>query len=132
GGNQDEHCLRRRDEREGVAPNRRRESGDRRGSARGRVFWQSRSADRKRVLHADEGPQLARQPHTRLSDVAIYEFPPSREATRREAARALARRQNRERARKPHRCRSPPPWRLRSVARPREHSLTAGTWPQTG
>jgi hypothetical protein len=64
----------------GRSPDRRRESGDRRGSARGRVFWQSRSADRKRVLHADEEPQLARPPHHRLSDEAIYEFPPNRDA----------------------------------------------------
>jgi len=31
--------------------------------------------DRKRVLHADEEPQLARPPHHRLPDEAVYEFP---------------------------------------------------------
>src|SRR5258707_2824152 len=38
--------------------------------------------DRKRVLHADEEPQLARAPHHRLPDEAVYEFPPSRDADR--------------------------------------------------
>src|SRR5271167_3413559 len=37
-------------------------------------------ADRKPVLHTDEEPQLARPPHHRLPDEAIYEFPPSRDA----------------------------------------------------
>src|SRR6202048_2807935 len=37
--------------------------------------------DRKRVLHADEEPQLARAPHYRLPDEAVHEFPSSRHAT---------------------------------------------------
>ena len=55
---------------------------DRRGPARGRVFWRSRSVDSKRVLHPDEEPQLARPPHHRLPDEAVYEFPPNRDADR--------------------------------------------------
>src|SRR5258708_39537926 len=35
--------------------------------------------DRKRVLHADEEPQLARAPHHRLPDEAVYEFSPDRD-----------------------------------------------------
>src|SRR6266478_6463264 len=38
--------------------------------------------DRKRVLHTDEEPQLARPPHHRLPDEAVYEFPPNRDADR--------------------------------------------------
>src|SRR5690242_14083966 len=37
-------------------------------------------SDRKRVLHTDEEPQLARPPHHRLPDEAVHEFPPSRDA----------------------------------------------------
>src|ERR1700719_3364634 len=65
-----------------VWPDRSCESGDRRGPARGRVFWRSRSVDRKRGLYPDEEPQLARPPHHRLPDEAVYEFPPNRDADR--------------------------------------------------
>src|SRR5271169_5681578 len=47
----------------------------------GAVFSGGRGRpDRKRVLHADEEPQLARAPHHRLPDEAVHELPPSRDA----------------------------------------------------
>src|SRR5437016_7170320 len=53
------------------------------GASQGFVFSGGRGRpDRKRVLHADEEPQLARPPHHRLPDEAVYEFPPSRDADR--------------------------------------------------
>src|SRR5205814_8185829 len=51
-------------------------------------------ADRKRVLHADEEPQLARPPHHRLPDEAVYEFPPNRDA---DCCRGQSRVQRRDR-----------------------------------
>src|SRR5437868_7539167 len=38
--------------------------------------------DRKRVLHADEEPQLARAPHHRLPDEAVHDYRPDRDGER--------------------------------------------------
>src|ERR1700730_2181561 len=69
--------------------------------------------DRKRVLHADEEPQLARAPYHRLPDEAVYEFSPDRDGER---LRGQGRVQHRQRL--SHGARSPAPFAKEIAAWP--------------
>src|SRR5882672_8270904 len=69
--------------------------------------------DRKRVLHADEEPQLARAQHHRLPDEAVYEFSPDRDGER---LRGQGRVQHRQRL--SHGARSPAPFAKEIAAWP--------------
>src|SRR5438105_5557403 len=69
--------------------------------------------DRKRVLHADEEPQLARAPHHRLPDEAVHDYPPDRDGER---LRGQGRVQHRQRL--SHGARSPAPFAKEIAAWP--------------
>src|SRR6266446_5629840 len=79
--------------------------------------------DRKRVLHADEEPQLARAPHHRLPDEAVYEFSPDRDGER---LRGQGRVQHRQRL--SHGARSPAPFAKEIAAWPPAADPLAAVW----